>query len=83
MGSIVESYDVTSRVILQALLNSFWPGLMVLFFAWVALRTINRSSATTRHAIWVVCLLAIGSLPVPAGTQRRLTRFVINAAIAA
>jgi beta-lactamase regulating signal transducer with metallopeptidase domain len=63
MGSIVESYDVTSRVILEALLNSFWPGLMVLLFAWFALRSINRVSATTRHAIWVVCLLAIGSLP--------------------
>jgi beta-lactamase regulating signal transducer with metallopeptidase domain len=63
MGSIVEIYDVTSRVILEALLNSFWPGLMVMSFAWFALRTINRASATTRHAIWVVCLLSIGSLP--------------------
>ncbi|MEP7273151.1 MAG: M56 family metallopeptidase [Acidobacteriota bacterium] len=63
MGSILESYDVIARVILQALVNSFWPGLMLMLIAWFAMRSIDRTSATTRHAIWVICLTAITALP--------------------
>ncbi len=63
MGSILENYDVLSRVVLQALLNSVWPGLMLIMLAWMALRLSRRVSATTRHAIWVVCLVALAALP--------------------
>ncbi len=63
MGDIVENYDALARVVLQALVNSFWPGLILLVLAWLALRLIGRTSATTRHAIWVVCLCAIAALP--------------------
>lgn len=63
MGSILESYDVFARVLLQALLNSLWPGLLLFVLVWVTLRFAGRSSATARHAIWLVCLLSIAAIP--------------------
>jgi beta-lactamase regulating signal transducer with metallopeptidase domain len=57
-------FDSLSRPLLEALLNSFWQGVIITALVWLLLRFIRRVSATTRHAVWLVCLLAIGALPV-------------------
>jgi beta-lactamase regulating signal transducer with metallopeptidase domain len=57
-------FDSLSRPLLEALLNSFWQGVIITGLVWLMLRFIKRLSATTRHAVWLVCLLAIGALPL-------------------
>jgi beta-lactamase regulating signal transducer with metallopeptidase domain len=57
-------FDSLSRPLLEALLNSFWQGVIITVVVWLLLRFIKRVSATTRHAVWLVCLLTIGALPV-------------------
>jgi beta-lactamase regulating signal transducer with metallopeptidase domain len=57
-------FDSLSRPLLEALLNSFWQGVIITALVWLLLRLIRRVSATTRHAVWLVCLLTIGALPL-------------------
>jgi len=60
-----------ARLLLQGLLNSLWQGALVVGLAWLLLRAAGRASAATRHAVWLVSLMAIGALPflpfLPAG----------------
>ena len=73
MASILESFDLLSRVILQALLNSLWPGLVFIGIVWLTMRLTGRANAATRHAIWLVSLIAVAVLPfLPASSQRRI-----------
>ena len=73
MASILESFDLLSRVVLQALLNSLWPGLAFIAVVWLAMRLIGRANAATRHAIWLVSLIVVAALPfLPASSQRRI-----------
>ncbi|MBK9706656.1 MAG: HEAT repeat domain-containing protein [Acidobacteria bacterium] len=62
MGSFIEEFDLVMRGMVQGLLNGLWQGGLIAFLVWVGLRFISRPSATTRHAVWFVCLLAIGVL---------------------
>ncbi|MBO0720181.1 MAG: HEAT repeat domain-containing protein [Blastocatellia bacterium] len=55
--------DSLARTLLEALLNSFWQGLIITALVWLSFHFVRRISATTRHAVWLVCLLTIGALP--------------------
>ncbi len=61
---LIESLDGLARALLEALLNSFWQGLVIAALVWLMLRLTRSASATTRHAVWMVCLLTIGVLPL-------------------
>jgi len=63
MGSILENYDPWARLWLQALLNSLWQGALIVALVLLLFRVIGRASATTRHAVWFIGLLAIAVLP--------------------
>lgn len=64
MNSVLETLDPLARLVVQALLNSLWQGLLIATLVWVLLRVLGRVSATTRHALWLVSLLTIGLLPL-------------------
>jgi beta-lactamase regulating signal transducer with metallopeptidase domain len=64
MGSIIESFDPSARLLLEALLNTLWQGMLIAALVWLVLRFSRRASATTRHAVWLVSLLTICALPV-------------------
>jgi beta-lactamase regulating signal transducer with metallopeptidase domain len=63
MSWLPEHYDLLARLLLQSLLNSLWQGTAIVILVGLLLRFIGHVSATTRHAIWLVSLLAIGLLP--------------------
>src|SRR5258708_17587196 len=63
MSALLQSYDPMVRVILQVLLNSLWQGLLIAMLVATLFRLKSSMSATTRHAIWFVSLVAIGVLP--------------------
>src|SRR5215813_1857837 len=64
MSSMIESFDSLARLLLEALLNTLWQGMLIAALVWLLLRFIKRVSATTRHAVWLVTLLTIGALPL-------------------
>ena len=64
MGWLLETFDPFSRSILQGLLNSIGPGLIVVAVTWISLRSAGKTSAATRHAVWLVALLALAALPL-------------------
>ena len=68
MNLLLESLDPLARLILQALLNCLWQGLLIAALVWLLLRVIGQVSATTRHAVWLVSLVTIGLLPALALT---------------
>jgi beta-lactamase regulating signal transducer with metallopeptidase domain len=60
---MIENFDSLARLLLEALLNTLWQGMLIAVLVWLLLRLVNRASATTRHAVWLVTLLTIGALP--------------------
>jgi hypothetical protein len=78
MGWLLESFDPVSRSILQALLNSIVPGLMVVVVTWFSLRSAGKTSAATRHAIWLVALIAITAIPFLQGTALNSKRDAVS-----
>ncbi len=71
MGSMIENFDSSARMLLEALLNTLWQGMLIAALVWLLLRLTKRASATTRHAIWLVTLLTIGALPFVAIMSNR------------
>jgi beta-lactamase regulating signal transducer with metallopeptidase domain len=71
MGSIIENFDSLARLLLEALLNTLWQGMLIAVLVWLLLRLVNQLSATTRHAVWLVTLLTIGALPLLAVVANR------------
>src|SRR5215831_6744216 len=71
MGSIIENFDSLARLLLEALLNTLWQGMLIAVLVWLLLRLVNRLSVTTRHAVWLVTLLTIGALPLLAFVANR------------
>ncbi|HEY6403945.1 MAG TPA: M56 family metallopeptidase [Blastocatellia bacterium] len=71
MSSMIENLDTLARLLLEALLNTLWQGMLIAVLVWLLLRLANRLSATTRHAVWLVTLLTIGSLPLLAVITNR------------
>ena len=70
MGWLLETFDPYSRTLLQGLLNSIGPGLMLVGITWIALRSAGKTSAATRHAVWLVALIALVALPfLPASAR--------------
>ncbi len=69
MAAAFEFLDVFARVAVEALLNSLWQGLLIVALVWLLLRVSRSASATTRHAIWLVSLLAITLLPLFTGLR--------------
>src|SRR5678815_67394 len=70
MGWLLESFDPVSRTILQAFINSILPGLALVMVTWFSLRSAGKTSATTRHAVWLVALIAITAIPFLQGSPR-------------
>lgn len=70
MGWLLESFDPVSRTILQAFINSILPGLALVMVTWFSLRSAGKTSATTRHAVWLVALIAITAIPFLQGAPR-------------
>jgi beta-lactamase regulating signal transducer with metallopeptidase domain len=80
MGFLIENLDWWARLLLQALLNTLWQGLVIVALAWLLLRLLKRASATTRHAVWLVSLVTIGALPfIALVTQREQAKSVLTA----
>src|SRR5262245_38263668 len=71
MSSMIENFDSLARLLLEALLNTLWQGMLIAVLVWLLLRLVNRVSATTRHAVWLVTLLTIGALPLLAVVANR------------
>src|SRR5262245_58664048 len=71
MSSMIENFDSLARLLLEALLNTLWQGMLIAVLVWLLLRFVNRVSATTRHAVWLVTLLTIGALPLLAVVANR------------
>ncbi len=71
MGSMIENFDPLARLLLEALLNTLWQGMLIAALVWLSLRFTKRASATTRHAVWLVSLLTIGALPFIAVMAKR------------
>src|SRR4030095_11849015 len=71
MSSMIESFDSLARLLLEALLNTLWQGMLIAALVWLLLRFIKRVSATTRHAVWLVTLLTIGALPLVGAVANR------------
>jgi beta-lactamase regulating signal transducer with metallopeptidase domain len=71
MSSMIENLDTLARLLLEALLNTLWQGMLIAVLVWLLLRLVNRLSATTRHAVWLVTLLTIGALPLLAVVTNR------------
>jgi beta-lactamase regulating signal transducer with metallopeptidase domain len=70
MGVIIDNFDPVARLVLQAMLNSLWQGMIIAGLVYLMLRTIKHLSATTRYAVWLVSLLTIGILPLMAIKSR-------------
>jgi beta-lactamase regulating signal transducer with metallopeptidase domain len=71
MTPFLDAFDPAARFILQALLNTLWPGMLVVGMAWLSLQTLGRTSAASRHAIWLISLFVICALPfLPTGSAR-------------
>jgi Zn-dependent protease with chaperone function len=71
MTPFLDAFDPAVRFILQALLNTLWPGMLVVGMAWLSLQTLGRTSAASRHAIWLISLFVICALPfLPTGSAR-------------
>jgi len=68
---MIENFDSLARLLLEALLNTLWQGMLITVLVWLLLRLVNRASATTRHAVWLVTLLTIGALPLLAVVANR------------
>jgi beta-lactamase regulating signal transducer with metallopeptidase domain/HEAT repeat protein len=64
MSSTIENFDSLARLLLEARLNTLWQGMLIAVLVWLLLRLVNRLSATTRHAVWLLTLLTIGALPL-------------------
>jgi beta-lactamase regulating signal transducer with metallopeptidase domain len=60
---MIENFDSLARILLEALLNTLWQGMLIAVLVWLLLRLTKQASATTRHAVWLVTLLTIGALP--------------------
>src|SRR5262245_21333830 len=71
MSSMIENLDTLARLLLEALPNTLWQGMLIAVLVWLLLRLVNRLSATTRHAVWLVTLLTIGALPLLAVVANR------------
>src|SRR5262245_18695017 len=71
MSFMIESFDSLARLLLEALLNTLWQGMLIAALVWLLLRFIKRVSATTRHAVWLVTLLTIGALPLVGAVANR------------
>ncbi len=71
MSSMIENFDSLARLLLEALLNTLWQGTLIAVLVWLLLRLVKRVSATTRHAVWLVTLLTIGTLPLLAVVAKR------------
>src|SRR5262249_1220572 len=71
MSSMIENFDSLARLLLEALLNTLWQGMLIAVLVWLLLRFSRRASATTRHAVWLVTLLTIGALPLVAVVANR------------
>jgi beta-lactamase regulating signal transducer with metallopeptidase domain/HEAT repeat protein len=68
---MIENFDSLARLLLEALLNTLWQGTLIAVLVWLLLRLVKRVSATTRHAVWLVTLLTIGTLPLLAVVAKR------------
>ena len=77
MISWLNDYDPLAHLLVQALLNSLWQGVVIVLLTLLLLRlTRSRTSATTRHAIWLVALLALALLPLVTALAPRSPRSV-------
>lgn len=71
MTPLLDGFDVQSRMILQVLINTLWPGMLLVAITWFGLRMVGRTSASSRSAIWLVNLLFLFALPwLPTGSAR-------------
>ncbi len=56
--------ELLSHRLLGALFNGGYQGLLLTLSVWLGLKLVPRSNAATRHAVWLVTLLAVAALPV-------------------
>ena len=64
-------YHPLTRVVVEALLNSLWGGILLSVAVICLLQIFRRTSAQTRFAIWWLTLLAVIGLPLLFGFSMR------------
>ncbi|HTH48377.1 MAG TPA: M56 family metallopeptidase [Candidatus Limnocylindria bacterium] len=71
--------ELFSHRLLGALFNGGYQGLLLTLSVWLGLKLVSRSNAATRHAVWLVTLLAVAALPVAHffGPPASLTKTVV------
>ena len=47
MSSMIENFDSMARLLLEALLNTLWQGMLIAVLVWLLLRLVRRVCATT------------------------------------
>jgi beta-lactamase regulating signal transducer with metallopeptidase domain len=70
MNALLQSLNAFSAAGLTAVLNTLWPALAVTAAIWLALRSMPRMNAATRHAVWWAVLALIVLLPLATLLQR-------------
>lgn len=73
MSSMLAYCDLLARLLAQVLLNSLWQGALIVALVLLLLRLLRHLSATTRHAVWLLTLLAVAALPLLTATLPRRT----------
>jgi beta-lactamase regulating signal transducer with metallopeptidase domain len=63
MAAMLEFLDPLARMLLQGMVNSLWQATLIVGLVFLLFRALNRPSAATRHAIWLISLAAISILP--------------------
>src|SRR5580698_2385283 len=59
----VPQLQALAQILIERLLNSAVPGVVLAGMVWLLLRIIGRQSSGTRFAIWLSALLTVVALP--------------------
>ena len=64
MNTLIDPASRLANVLMEAMLNSLWLGILLTALVGGALFTLRRINAATRHAIWWAALVTVITLPL-------------------
>ncbi|MFN2528302.1 MAG: pentapeptide repeat-containing protein [Candidatus Baltobacteraceae bacterium] len=64
MTAWLPHVESLSRFIVAIILNSIWEDAILVFAAWLVLRTLRNTNASTRYLSWLLTMIAAVALPV-------------------
>jgi len=80
-----DRIDPIARLVVEALFNSLWQGVVISLFVELSLRSLRRVNAATRHVVWLGALAAVIAIPafyVPALSGSGAMRAVLTGRLA-